>query len=46
MQMHATMETGISGLKVLCPLILHFLPPLLLRDHVMEALVMAAEDSL
>ena len=46
MQMHAAVETGIGGLKVLRPLILHFPPPLLLRDHVMEALVMAAKYSL
>ena len=44
--MHAAMETGVCGLQVLCPLSLHFPPPLLLCDHVMEALVVAAQHGL
>ena len=46
MQMHAAVEAGVSGLEVLCPLSLHFPPSLLLGDHVMEALMVAAEHSL
>lgn len=44
--MHAAMKAGISGLQVLCPLELRFFPPLLLCEHVMEALVVAAQHSL
>ena len=46
MQMHAAMKAGVCGLQVLRPHDLRPLPPLLLGEHVMEALVVAAQHSL
>ena len=44
--MHAAVETGVGALHVLGPLCLAPPPPFLLGQHVMEALVVAAQDSL
>ena len=46
MQMHAAVKAGVGGLQVLRPHDLRPLPPLLLGEHVMEALVVATQHSL